>query len=77
MAFLTVLPRDCTDIWNLIGTVLSGVYTVYTGSNYRPLTVYCDMNTTSGGWTVSETRRLHYELWQIKKTLDEALNDHN
>ena len=54
MAFLTALPRDCTDIWNLIGTKLNGVYTVYVGIDKRPLTVYCDMSTTSIGWTVSE-----------------------
>ena len=50
-----VIPRDCTDIWNFFGTMISGIYTVYVGSNDRPLTVYCDMNTTSGGWTVSAT----------------------
>ena len=55
MEFFTVLPRDCTDIWNLIGTKLSGVYTVFIGNDNRPLTVYCDMSTTSDGWTVSET----------------------
>jgi Fibrinogen beta and gamma chains, C-terminal globular domain len=47
-------PRDCVDIQSNVSTK-SGVYTVYIGSTQRPLTVYCDMNTTSGGWTVSET----------------------
>ena len=52
-----VVPRDCADIQKTIGNI-SGVYMVYVGSNYRPLTVYCDMNTTSGGWMVSGTTRL-------------------
>ena len=47
-----VVPRDCADIQNTVANI-SGVYTVYIGSNYRPVSVYCDMTTTSGGWTVS------------------------
>ena len=43
--------RDCAEIQSN-GSTTSGVYTVFVGSNYRPLTVYCDMKTTSSGWTV-------------------------
>ena len=53
-SILAVPRRDCADIQSS-GLTTSGVYTVYVGSNSTALTVFCDMNTTTGGWTVSET----------------------
>ena len=49
-----VKPRDCADIQSS-GSNTSGVYTVYTRCSDCPLMVYCDMTTTSGGWTVNDS----------------------
>ena len=46
------LPSDCADILSNSGLNINGLYTIYIGSGKSPLTVYCDMTTTSGGWTV-------------------------
>ena len=45
-------PRDCAEV-HASGSAQSGVYTVYVGVTQRPLSVYCDMETACGGWTVS------------------------
>ena len=47
----TAFARDCSEL-QALGFTTSGVYTVYVGDNQRPLAVYCDMTTESGGWTV-------------------------
>jgi len=44
-------PRDCAEILAL-GSNTSRVYSIYIGVEQRPLSVFCDMTTTSGGWTV-------------------------
>ena len=46
-------PRDCTDVY-AGGNTTSGLYTVYIGLSFKPVTVYCDMDTACGGWTVCE-----------------------
>lgn len=45
-------PRDCGDILSL-GSTSSGVYTVFVGNKLHPISVYCDMETDNGGWTVN------------------------
>ena len=43
---------DCSAI-QLGGNTADGVYTIYPKGHDNPLTVFCDLKTNGGGWTVS------------------------
>ena len=53
------VPRDCLDV-QLSGRRSSGMYSVYITGNSAPTRVYCDMETSGGGWLVS----YNYESYQ-------------
>lgn len=50
------LPKDCSEIQ---AGSCSGVYTILP-KNGPKIAVFCEMNTISGGWTVSETYLLKH-----------------
>ena len=43
-------PRDCFDLFDIMGQKRDRVWHVYIGRNQVERDVYCDM--TNGGWTV-------------------------
>ncbi|XP_053387776.1 microfibril-associated glycoprotein 4-like [Mercenaria mercenaria] len=48
-------PRDCNEVQNL-GYTRTGVYTIYPKPGVKGFQVRCDMDTTTGGWTVIQRR---------------------
>ncbi|XP_062594025.1 ficolin-1-like [Saccostrea cucullata] len=56
---LVVLDIDCMSLYDR-GIRTSGVYTIHPWDKldpkYRPIEVYCDMETANGGWTAIQRR---------------------
>ncbi len=51
-------PKDCSEIMDELDNKQrhSTFYTIYPISRNRPLEVFCDMDTYSGGWTIVQRR---------------------
>ncbi|KAL3968190.1 serine protease 57 [Sarotherodon galilaeus] len=67
----SILPLDCSDVYNQDTSRTSGVYTIYPIGATSAVLVYCDMN-SQGQWTVFQ-RRLDgsvnfYRPWDQYKT---------
>ncbi|XP_066525554.1 angiopoietin-related protein 5-like [Hoplias malabaricus] len=49
------MPKDCTDIKNVIPSAQSGIFTIWPSASKMSFKVYCEMR-KDGGWTVLQRR---------------------
>ena len=62
---------SCKEIYDDDNTAVSGIYTITPTDNKGEFTVYCDMTSNGGGWTVIQRREDNatdfYRQWQDYK----------
>nr|ABI34626.1 carcinolectin5b-11 [Carcinoscorpius rotundicauda] len=70
----TSLPEDCTSIYQQVNQT-NGIYKIWPHFLNHPISVYCDMETLGGGWTVIQRRgdfgnpvENFYQTWTAYKT---------
>lgn len=69
--------ENCYEIYHN-GNTKSGVYTLYpwviSEPDYRPIEVYCDMETAGGGWTVRWNVFYYVTKIKIESKLEKSKN---
>lgn len=78
-----ITATDCADLYKS-GETDDGVYQILVPGSIKPISVYCDMETDGGGWTVIQRRGNYgnkvdyfYRGWnQYKKGFGELKKEH-
>ncbi|XP_064109553.1 angiopoietin-4-like [Macrobrachium nipponense] len=64
------LPRDCSEILKT-GETLNGVYHIFPTGIRSGVSVYCDLQTDGGGWTVIIQRQEEFPPLDFARTFEE------
>ncbi|XP_053407612.1 microfibril-associated glycoprotein 4-like [Mercenaria mercenaria] len=67
-------PRDCQDI-QTEGNLTTGTYTIYPCKNTNGILVRCDMNTTTGEWTVIQRRTSNTDFYKTWNEYEEGFGN--